>query len=121
MIYRLAADTVLLLHLAFILVVLFGAVFARRWHWVPWLHLPMAAWGVWISAAGAVCPLTPLENRLRLAAGQSGYEGGFIEHYLLMLIYPEGLTPTVQWLLAALVLGLNAGLYAWVWRGWRRY
>ena len=119
MIYRLAADAVLLLHLAFIVFVLFGAIGARRWRWWPWLHLPMAGWGIWVSAAGAVCPLTPLENRLRLAAGQSGYEGGFIEHYLLALIYPEGLTQPVQWLLAAVVLGLNAGLYAWVWRGRR--
>lgn len=118
--WRLAADAVLLLHGAFIVFVLFGAVFARRWRWWPLLHLPAAAWGVWISAAGAVCPLTPLENRLRAAAGQQGFEGGFVEHYLLAVIYPDGLTRPVQWALAAVVLVLNLALYAWAWRGHRR-
>ena len=116
MIYQLGADAVLLLHLGFIVFVLFGAVFARRWRWWPWLHLPAAGWGVWISVSGALCPLTPMENWLRAAAGQKGFEGGFIEHYLLALIYPDGLTQPIQWLLAAVVLGLNGALYAWAWR-----
>jgi len=117
--YQLAANAVLLLHAAFIVFVLFGAVMARRWRWWPLLHLPAAAWGFWVSAAGVVCPLTPLENHLRAAAGQSGYEGGFVEHYLLAVIYPDGLTRPVQWALAAVVLGVNLALYAWAWRGRR--
>lgn len=121
MIYRLAADAVLLLHAAFIVFVLFGALGALRWRWWPWVHLPAAAWGVWVSVAGVVCPLTPLENKLRVAAGQQGFEGGFIEHYLLAVIYPEGLTRPVQWALAAVVLVLNLALYAGVWRRRRRH
>ena len=114
--YRLAADAVLLLHAAFIVFVLLGALGALRWRWWPLVHLPAAAWGVWVSASGAICPMTPLENSLRLAAGQAGLQGSFIEYYLLALIYPEGLTRPVQWVLAVLVLGVNVAVYAWVWR-----
>lgn len=114
--YRLAADAVLLLHAGFIVFVLLGAVFALRWRWWPLVHLPAAGWGMWVSASGATCPLTPLENSLRHAAGQAGYQGGFIEHYLLAMIYPEGLTRPTQWTLAAVVLGVNLVLYAWIWR-----
>jgi hypothetical protein len=113
---RLAADAVLLLHLGFIAFVLLGGLLALRWPRAAWVHLPAAAWGVWIELSGALCPLTPLENRLRAAAGQAGYEGGFIEHYLLALIYPAGLTREVQWVLAALVVATNLAIYAWVWR-----
>lgn len=120
MIHRLAADGVLLLHLGFILFVLLGGVLAVRWRWAPLLHLPAAAWGVYIELSGGLCPLTPLENRLRIAAGDAGYAGGFIEHYLLALIYPAGLTQDVQYVLAAIVVGVNALAYGWVWRRRRR-
>lgn len=111
MFFRVAADSVLLLHLAFILFVVFGAALAFRWRWFPVLHLPAAAWGVIIELTGGVCPLTYLENDLRSKAGQAGYNEGFIEHYLLKIIYPEGLTPEVQYFLAAIVLIVNFMLY----------
>ena len=120
MFHRLAADAVLLLHLGFILFVLLGGVLAVHWRWAPLLHLPAAAWGVYIELSGGLCPLTPLENRLRIAAGDAGYAGGFIEHYLLALIYPAGLTQDVQYVLAAIVVGVNALAYGWVWRRRRR-
>ena len=120
MIHRLAADAVLLLHLGFILFVLLGGLLALRWRWAPMLHLPAAAWGVYVELSGGLCPLTPLENRLRSAAGEAGYTGGFIEHYLLALIYPAGLTQDVQYVLAAIVVGVNALAYGWVWRRRRR-
>ena len=120
MIHRLAADAVLLLHLGFILFVLLGGLLALRWRWAPMLHLPAAAWGVYVELSGGLCPLTPLENRLRSAAGEAGYTGGFIEHYLLALIYPAGLTHEIQYVLAAIVVGVNGLAYAWVWRGRRR-
>jgi len=107
-----AADAVLLLHAAFIVFVVLGALLVARWPAVAWLHLPAAAWGVWIEWSGGLCPLTPLEQRLRLAAGEQGYRGGFIEHYLTGAIYPEGLTREWQWALGAFVLLLNVGLYA---------
>lgn len=120
--YRYAADAVLLLHLAFILFALFGAILALRWPRVVWLHLPAALWATGIELAGAVCPLTYLENDLRLRAGQLGYAGGFIEHYLLPVIYPAGLAPAIQYVLAGIVLGVNLVLYGWLWsrRGARR-
>ena len=120
MLHRLAADAVLLLHLGFILFVLLGGLLAVRWRWALLLHLPAVAWGVYIELSGGLCPLTPLENRLRIAAGEAGYAGGFIEHYLLALIYPAGLTPNIQYLLAAIVVVVNALVYAWVWARRRR-
>ncbi len=120
MFHRLAADAVLLLHLAFIVFVVAGGLLALRWRWAPLLHLPAAAWGAFVELSGRICPLTPLENALRLQAGQAGYEGSFIEHYLLALIYPAGLTHGIQFVLAALVLGVNIAVYAWVWRRRRR-
>lgn len=120
MLHRLAADAVLVLHLAFIVFVLVGGLLALRWRGAPWLHLPAAAWGVYIELSGGLCPLTPLENSLRRAAGEAGYAGGFIEHYLLPLIYPAGLTQEIQYLLAAIVVGVNVLAYAWVWAARRR-
>ena len=112
MFFRLAADTVLLLHLAFILFVVFGAALAFRWRWLPAVHLPAAIWGIFIELTGGICPLTYLENDLRSKAGQAGYNESFIEHYLLKIIYPEGLTPELQYVLAGFVLMMNVLLYS---------
>lgn len=112
----LLADLVLVVHFGFILFVLFGGLLSLALPRVAYLHVPAAAWGVWIELSGRVCPLTPLENSLRTAAGEAGYEGGFIEHYLLPLIYPNGLTRGVQFALAGVVLVLNAAVYFVVWR-----
>lgn len=106
------ADAVLLLHGAFILFVLLGGALVWRRPWLAWLHLPAVAWGAWVAWSGSVCPLTPLENALRRAAGQAGYDGGFVGHYLLAWIYPEGLTRSVQVGLGAGVALLNLGVYA---------
>jgi len=110
------ADLVLLGHLGFIVFATLGAALLPRRPWLVWLHAPALAWGVWIEASGGVCPLTPLENRLRRIAGEQGYEGDFIGRYLLPLVYPEGLTPAVQWALAALLLAVNLALYGRWWR-----
>lgn len=120
MLARLAADLALLLHLGFILFALFGALLAFRWRWVPWLQLPAAAWGVFVELTGRLCPLTTVENHFRHLAGEGGYAGGFVEHYLLPLIYPEGLTRDVQFVLAAVVLAVNLVVYALLLRRWRR-
>lgn len=117
MFYAAAAVLVLAAHLAFVLFVVFGACLVRRWPRLAWLHLPAAAWGVFIEASGQGCPLTLLENGLRLRAGLDGYRGGFIEHYLLWLLYPGGLTREAQLVLAGIVITINLLLYAWVWRG----
>ena len=111
------ADLLVLLHLAFILFVLLGGLLVLRWRRLLWLHLPVVAWGAAIEFVGWVCPLTPLENRLRAAAGDAGYGGGFIEHYLIPLIYPADLTRELQWLLGAVVLVVNAVVYWRVLRG----
>jgi hypothetical protein len=113
---RVLADLVLVLHFAFIVFVLAGGLLALRWRWAPALHLPAALWGAFVEASGRMCPLTPLENSLRRAAGDAGYAGGFIEHYLLALIYPAALTPRVQLALAGIVVLINALVYAVVWR-----
>jgi len=109
-----AADAVLVLHGLFIAWVVAGGLAALWRSWLVWLHLPAAAWGVWIEWSGGLCPLTPLENRLRAAAGEQGYRGGFIEHYLTAAIYPDGLTRDVQWWLGVGVIVVNAAVYAFV-------
>ena len=116
MLYRALAHAVLVLHAAFVVFVLLGGLLARRWHVLPWLHLPAVLWVILIELNGWICPLTPLENRLLEAAGARGYSGGFLEHYLLPLIYPPGLTPGLQALFAAIVAGVNLAVYARLWR-----
>ena len=119
MILRLAADLVLLLHLAFIAFALLGGALGRRWRWMPLAHLPAAAWGFFVELSGRACPLTELENALRTRAGEAGYQGSFIENHLLGVIYPEGLTRETQYVLAATVLIVNVAIYTWVIHGIR--
>lgn len=116
MLTRLAADAVLLLHMGFILFALLGGLLAFRWRWLPLVHLPAAGWGFFVELSGRACPLTYLENHFRLQAGQAGYTGSFVEHYLLGVIYPDGLTRELQFALAGVVLLVNAAVYAWLWR-----
>lgn len=111
MLYRILADGVLVLHLAFIIFVVLGGLLVLRWPRLAWVHLPTAAYGVLIEFVGWVCPLTPLENRLRELGGQSGYTGGFVEHYLLPIIYPSRLTYGMQVALGVAVLAINALIY----------
>lgn len=121
MFYRVAADVVVLMHGVFILFALFGGLLAIRWRWFIVLHFPAVAWGVIVEFFHLYCPLTPLENALRLKAGDQGYDGGFIEHYLIPLIYPVGLTPHTQLWLGVLVVVINGLVYLWLAsRYWRR-
>src|SRR5262245_61866114 len=114
--YRIAADAVVIVHFAFIAFVVFGALLVARWSWVVWLHVPAFLWGVIVETTGRLCPLTDVENALRAEAGQSGYPGGFIDHYLLSIIYPAGLTREVQLVLAVGVVTINAFIYGWLYR-----
>ncbi len=116
MFYFALADAILILHLAFILFVVLGGFLVLWRRWLIRLHLPVVVWGVLIEFAGWICPLTPLENWLRMQGGDRGFSGGFINHYLVSLIYPEGLTRELQWLLGALVLAINAAIYFRLWR-----
>lgn len=111
MLYRVAADAVVFLHLVFIVFVVFGGVLALRWHWLIVLHLPAVTWGAVVELFHLYCPLTPLENALRERAGEQGYSGDFVEHYLIPLIYPSGLTPQIQLWLGAVVVLINLGVY----------
>jgi len=120
MLYRLLADAVLLFHLAFILFVVLGAFLVWRFPRLIWLHLPAVAWAALIEIIGFVCPLTPLENHLRRLSGETGYQGGFIEHYLLPIIYPHGLTHGVQIGLGIAVIAINVVAYALLRRRMRR-
>lgn len=119
MVFAALAFVTVLLHLAFILFVIFGGfAVARRPRLAP-AHLACAAWGAYVSLANRICPLTPLENWFRRRGGGAGYGGDFLEHYLLAIVYPAGLTATAQRWLGLAVIVLNAGVYAWILRGRR--
>lgn len=120
MLYSLLATLVVAGHLAFILFVAGGALLVRRWGRLAWLHVPCAAWGSWIEWSGRICPLTPLENWLRRRAGAAGYSEGFIEHYLLAVVYPAGLSVPMQRTAAVLVVLVNALAYGWLAWHWSR-
>ena len=114
------ADVLVLLHLLFVVFVMTGGFLLVRWPRLLWLHLPAAAWGAFIEFSGGICPLTPLENSLRVLGGGSAYSGDFVERYLLPLLYPAQLTPALQQVLGALVVGVNLLAYALAYRAWQR-
>lgn len=121
MTWRLLADAVLVIHFAFIVLVVFGGLLAAWRRRLAWLHLPALAWGIWVQFTGRICPLTPLENQLRRLGGEAGYSGGFIEHYLLATIYPDGLTRSLQLGLGIALIVINLLAYAWAFRRQRRH
>jgi hypothetical protein len=112
MLWSLLADAVVVIHFAFTAFVIFGGFLTWRWRWLIFAHLPALAWGCWVEVSHSICPLTPLENQLRHLAGEAGYSGGFLAHYLMRVLYPPGLTWRVQWLLAGLLILLNLAAYA---------
>lgn len=116
MAYNIAATTVAILHLAFILFVLFGGFLVLKWPKLMWVHLPAAVWGVLIEFAGWYCPLTSWENALLRGAGRAGYSGGFVAHYIMPIIYPPGLTRGMEIAIGLLVLVINLGVYVRVFR-----
>ena len=116
MLQQVLADLVVFFHFAFIVFAICGGLLALRWRRAAWVHLPAAAWGAAVEMFGWFCPLTPLENALRRAGGSSGYEGGFIERYLLPVIYPSELTRELQIILGAALVALNLFIYLIVWR-----
>jgi hypothetical protein len=117
--YRLLADLLVLLHGAFVLFVVVGGLLVLRWPRLARIHLPAAVWGVLIELFHWGCPLTRLENYARRRGGEAGYPGGFIDHYIVPLIYPAGLTPRIQVVLGLLLLVFNLLVYAHLWRRWR--
>lgn len=120
MIFRVLADATVVVHLVFVAFVVFGGLVALRWPRVAWVHLPAAAWGAWVELAGWICPLTPLENWLRVQGGAATYTTGFVERYLLPVLYPASLSRDVQWMLGLLVILLNGIVYAVVVRSRRK-
>lgn len=114
--YRFLADVLVVLHLGFVAFVVLGGLLVLRWRKLAWVHLPCAAWGALISFAGWICPLTPLEQHLRELGDEAGYEGGFVEHYVTSVLYPEGLTAAMQVGLGVFVIAVNAFVYLRVFR-----
>ena len=111
MVYRILADVVVLVHLLFVVFVVLGGFLVWRWRPLAWAHVPAAVWGAAIEYFGWICPLTPLENAFRTRAGLAGYRGGFVEHYLIPLLYPAGLTPRAQAVLGTVVVAVNLLAY----------
>jgi len=120
MAYRLLADAVVVLHAAFVAFVVLGGFLVLRWPRIAWVHVPAAAYGFLVEAAGWVCPLTPLEVWLRRRAGEAGYAGGFVEHHLIPLVYPSPFPRSLAWALAGVVVAVNALSYGlFLGRRWR--
>jgi hypothetical protein len=114
------ADVVVAVHLGFIAFAVLGGFLAWRWPRVVFAHLPCLGWATWVEATSQICPLTPLENRLRAMGGEAGYHGGFIEHYLVPLIYPAEITPRLQWTLTGILVGINLLAYGRLIARWRQ-
>ena len=112
--YGILADIVVLIHLAFVIFAVLGAILVIRWRWILWLHLPAIFWAIWIEMTGGICPLTPFEIWLRIRAGLGGYRGDFVEHYLMPVLYPVGLTRNIQILLGVIVILANVTIYGYV-------
>ena len=111
MLLRIAADLIVLVHFAFVIFVVAGGLLALKWPKVAYLHIPAAVWGAWIGFANWICPLTPLENHLRRLTGEAGYAGGFIEHYIVGILYPAGLTAGTRVILGVAVVAANLLVY----------
>ena len=120
MLYRLLADLVVVAHLVFIVYALFGGLLGLWRKWSLWVPLPTAAWIAVIEFQGWICPLTPLENMLRSAGGASAYEAGFVEHYLIPVLYPPGLPRTIQLMLGGVAIAVNVAVYLFVLHRWKR-
>lgn len=112
MIFRIVADVLVLIHLAFVVFVAFGGFLVIRWRRLAWIHLPVALYGAVIEFVGFICPLTPLENRFRHLGGEAGYAGGFVDEYVVRILYPAGLTREVSIALGVIVIALNVIAYA---------
>lgn len=120
MIYLFFADLVVVIHLLFVLFVILGGLLVLRWRFCVWIHIPAVFWAALIEFSGWICPLTPLENKLRLKGGSSGYSTGFVEHYIIPLLYPSQLTRKIQIFLGMLILVMNLMIYLWVWYSSKR-
>ena len=114
------ADALVIVHLLFVVFVMAGGFLLARWPKLAWLHLPAAAWGATIEFTGGICPLTPLENHLRVLGGGSAYSGDFVERYLLPILYPENLTLPIQQVLGGVVVAVNLAAYALACRALRK-
>ena len=119
MLLRIAADLIVLVHFAFVIFVVAGGLLALKWPKMAYLHIPAAVWGAWIGFANWICPLTPLENHLRRLAGEAGYAGGFIEHYITRILYPAGLTAGMRVILGVAVVAANLLVYGVCFARWR--
>lgn len=114
MLYSLVADALLIVHFLFIGFVVLGGLLLLKWRRLVYLHLPAAVWGALIEFYGWRCPLTPWEIYFRRAAGETGYDMGFIEHYLAPLIYPANLNYDMQIVLGSFVVIINLLIYSWL-------
>jgi len=112
--YKFLADALVVFHISFVGFVLFGAAIVLRWRRAMWLHLPAVAWGIFVELSHHICPLTPLENRLRSLGGTATYQGGFVNHYIMPVLYPRGLTHGMQVALAIVIVVLNGTAYGWL-------
>lgn len=114
MFFGVLADLVLIAHLSFAMFTVFGGLLVLRRPYLLWFHLACIFWGVFVQWANWACPLTPLENLLRQMSGQTGYRGGFVEHYVSLVLYPENLTIELRYVLGILLIVINILIYGFI-------
>lgn len=112
--FALLAGLVVVAHLAFVAFAVLGGLLALRWLAIAWVHVPAAVWAAYVELSGRLCPLTPLENSLRVKAGLDDYSGDFVSRYLFPILYPDGLTRDAQVVIGIVVIALNTAAYSWV-------
>ena len=114
MFYRIGADLVLLGHFLFVAFAVAGGLLVYHRPIWPLLHVPVVIWSSIVNLVSWTCPLTPLEKGLRTSAGQSGYSGGFVEHYVGRLVYPRGMPRQLELVAGVSIIVWNALVYALV-------
>ena len=112
--YELAADIILIIHFLFILFVIFGALLFFVSKKIVFIHIPAIIWGSYIELTHSICPLTYLENWFLHKANLTTYSEGFIQNYLVPIVYPMNLTKDLQIFLGIGLIVINIVIYAFI-------
>ncbi len=106
------AEIILVVHLAWILWVIFGAFWTRGHPFLTGLHIASILWGILVELTPWPCPLTLIEQFFEASAGISPYHGPFLLHYLDAIVYPE-ISESLLAYFGVAVCTANLAVYFW--------